>query len=264
MPAATLEPTALPATRCLISRRAVLWRDGEAIELGTLGGPNSNVPWAGLNNRGMVAGISAVPEPDPLGEEWSCAAFYPTVTGHGCLGFVWESGTMRFLPTLGGNNSFATGINSRGQVVGWAENDVEDPSCTDTQVLQFRATLWEAGGEDIEITELPPLGDDTSSAATAINEGGQVVGVSGICDQAVGRFSAMHAVLWDGGEPIDLGNIGSMTWNTPMAINERSEVVGFANIADMDEGGFNAHALRAWCRATRGCCSTRATSTTAA
>ena len=91
---------------------------------------------------------------------------------------------MRALPTLGGNNGFATGANNRGQVVGWAENAVQDPTCVPPQVLQFRAVIW--GPEDDQIQELLPLPGDTSSAATAINNRGQVVGISGICDQAVG------------------------------------------------------------------------------
>jgi probable HAF family extracellular repeat protein len=225
------------------TRRAVLWRDDEAIELGTLGGPNSNVPWPGINNRGMVVGISATDVEDPDSTTWSCRGFFPTITGHNCLGFVWENGEMRELPTLGGNNGFATGVNSRGQIVGWAETDIEDPSCTGTQKFGFLAALWELDGDQISVTGLPPFGDGSATAATAINESGQVVGISGICGDAVGRFSARHAVMWENGIPIDLGNIGGETWNTPMAINAGGEVVGFANIADDEDGGFNAHAF---------------------
>jgi probable HAF family extracellular repeat protein len=228
------------------ARIATLWRDDEPTPLGTLGGTHSSVPWPGLNNPGMVVGIAQTDEPDPLGEEWSCSAFIP-FTGNTCLGFVWEAGRMRALPTLGGNNGFAAGVNSRGQIVGWAENDVEDPTCTGTQVLQFRAVVWEPTPDRIRVSELTPYPGDTS--ATAINERGQVVGISGICDIAVGRFSAVHAVLWDKGTPIDLGNIGGMTWNTPMAINDRGEVTGFANVADTEAGDFNAQAFY-WSRQT--------------
>jgi probable HAF family extracellular repeat protein len=81
------------------------------------------------------------------------------------------------------------------------------------------------------------------SAATEINDQGQVVGISGICADAVGGYSAAHAVLWENGEPIDLGNLGGVAWNTPMAINHEGEVVGFANLPDGDPGAFNAHAF---------------------
>ena len=36
----------------------------------------------------------------------------------------------------------------------------------------------------------PLVADDTSGAATAINDDGLVVGISGTCDQAVGRHTA--------------------------------------------------------------------------
>jgi uncharacterized membrane protein len=57
-------------------------------------------------------------------------------------GFIWKNGVMRALPTLGGNNGFASGVNNRGQIVGWSENKVYDHTCTPPQVLQFRAAIW--------------------------------------------------------------------------------------------------------------------------
>src|SRR5262249_18611423 len=148
--------------------------------------------------------------------------------GHVCRGFVWEAGKMRALPTLGGTHGFATGTNNLGQTVGWAENSVHDSTCNAPQVLQFRAAMWGPGRD--QIVELPPLPGDTTSAATAVNDRGQVAGISGICSNAVGGFSAAHAVLWENGVPNDLGNLGGVAWNTPMAMNQAGDVVGFANI----------------------------------
>jgi probable HAF family extracellular repeat protein len=227
-------------------RHATLWRNGNIVDLGTLGDPdssNSNVPIAGLNNRGTVVGISQTAEPEPAGEDWSCSIFFPPGmnTGFTCLGFVWESGEMKPVPTLGGNNGFATGVNSRGQISGWAENDVEDSDCVAPQVFQFRGFVWEPGKD--RLTELPPFPGDKVSTGNAINERGQVVGISGICDDAVGKFSAMRAVLWDKGEVIDLGNLGGISWHTPWAINERGDVVGFSNPPGDDNGEFIAHAF---------------------
>jgi probable HAF family extracellular repeat protein len=226
------------------TRHATLWRDGSLTDLGTLGGPNSAVLWPVKNNHGVIAGISQTAAPDPLGERWSCSAFLPAATavGHQCLGFAWQNGVMRPLPTLGGTNGFATGVNSRGEIVGWAENTVHDSTCVPPQVLQFRAVVW--GPRPGEIRELPPLPGDTVSAATAINNRGQVIGISGICDRAVGRFSAIHAVLWEDGKPIDLGSLGGVAWNTPMSINQRGDVVGFANASAAAGGSFAVHALR--------------------
>ena len=233
------------------TRHAALWRDGSITDLRTLGGPSSTVPWPGLNDEGMIVGISQTAQVDPLNEDWSCEAggFLPNATNLICRGFVWENGTMRELPTLGGNHGFATGVNNQGEVVGWAETPVHDPTCTGTQVLQFRAAKWEpksGSGEKIKTRELSPFPGDSTSAATAINDNGQVVGISGRCDQAVGRFSALHAVLWDkNGKPTQIPNLGGVTWHTPMDINAQGDVVGFSNPAGPGdpEGEFISHAF---------------------
>lgn len=228
------------------SRHATLWRDGTIADLGTLGGPNSNVVWPGLNNRDMIAGIAETAAIDTLGESWSCAAFFPSVTApgtprHVCRGFVWDDGVMTALPTLGGENGFATGVNNRGQVVGWAETKVHDPTCNKPQVLQFRAVMWEP--KEREVTQLHPLLGDSTSAATAINEKGQVIGISGKCDVAVGEFSAAHAVLWEHGHVKNIGNLGGVAWNTPMAINGAGDVVGFSDPSGDADGSYNARAF---------------------
>src|SRR5688572_31374544 len=236
------------------SRRAALWRSTSPHDLGTLGGPGSSsmVPWPGLNDAAMVVGISHTDEVDPLGEQWSCeeGGFLPE-TNRVCRGFVWETGVMRELPTLGGVHGFAAGVNHRGEIVGWAETAVIDPTCdlTTTQRRQFRAAIWDPKSGStgkIKVRELAPLGGDSTSAATAINNEGQAVGISGRCDQAVGRFSAQHAVLWEkNGKPIEIPNLGGTTWHTPMDINERGDVVGFSNPqgAGDPEGDFIAQAF---------------------
>src|SRR6266542_2182295 len=212
------------------TRHATLWRNGLLSDLGTLGGPNSSVTWNVKNTAGIIVGISQTADPEPLGEAWSSAFFYstPNNVGYINLGFVWENNQMRGLPNFpGGNNGFATGANNLGQVVGWAENGVHDPTCCCTQVLQFRPAVWTLGPPD-QIQDLPMFPGDTSGAATAINDNGQIVGISGICDQAVGRHTAKHAVLWENGTVTDLGNLGAQWWNTPTAINQRGDIVGFA------------------------------------
>lgn len=210
------------------TQHAELWLRGLHLDLGTLGGPNSAVIFASHSDTGQIVGISETADIDPLMETWSCAgAFFPTVTHHICLGFVWQNGVMTALPTLGGNNGVASSANDLGQIVGWAETAVNDPTCVSPQVQQFEAVVWGPGKDQIQ--QLSPLGDDPDSAATAINDSGQVVGISGICQNAVGAFSAKHAVLWQDGQPIDLGNIGGHGWNTPTFINNHGQVVGFAN-----------------------------------
>jgi probable HAF family extracellular repeat protein len=223
---------------------AALWQGEEPIDLGTIGDPetsNSSVVFPVKNKRGVIVGISQTDTIDPRGERWSCSSFIP-FTGHTCVGFRWEDGEMSELPTLGGPNGFAAGVNKQGQIVGWAENTVEDPTCdlTRTQRLEFHAIIW--GPEENQIQQLPEFPGDTATAATAVNDKGQVVGISGICDRAVGRRSAIHAVIWENGTVNDLGNIGGDAWNTPVAINKYGEIVGFANVTPGP--AFNAHAFR--------------------
>src|SRR6266487_4289823 len=223
------------------ARHATLWRNGSTAEdLGTLAGPNntlnSNVTWNVKNTAGIIVGISQTATPEPNGEHWSSAAFYGGAFGFINLGFVWEQGQMRGLPPFpGGNNGFATGANNLGQVVGWAENGVHDPTCCCTQVLQFRPAMWTLGPPD-QIHDLPLIPGDSSGAATAINDNGQIVGISGICDQAVGRHTAKHAVLWENGKVTDLGTFPAAWWNTPTAINQHGDVVGFAGDPAFVEG----------------------------
>ncbi len=224
-------------------RHAAAWAFGRKLDLGTLGGaPDlaSSVPWPSKNLLGLISGISLVDDLDPNGGQgWSCSAggFLANPGGHACHGFVWAFGRMHDLPPLaGGNNSFATGTNGWGQTVGWAENGVADGDCLAPQVQQFRPVVW---GPDHRPRALPLVDGDTSGSATAINDRGQIVGISGICDQAVGRSSARHAVMWENGRLIRIDNPnGAPYWNTPMALTERGDVAGFAGVPDDFDGNF--------------------------
>lgn len=242
------------------TRHAMLWLLGRGHDLGTLGGPNSTVTWGGSVASGMVVGFSETEELDENEELWSCSAFFPAdppdePTFHVCRGFAWQGGRMKEMPALeGGTHSVAIGTNDRGEVVGWAETGFKDPSCGPdctncgpddrNQQLQFLPVVWKP--RTGEIQELQPFGDCdagpcTTGTANAINNQGQVVGISGECDRAVGRASAKYAVMWEDGVPKDLGNIGGNTWNTPTAINEAGQVVGFANVElgpDFNAQGF--------------------------
>jgi probable HAF family extracellular repeat protein len=211
---------------------ATLWRDGQQIPLGTLGGPSSNIGWPVKNNFGLISGITENGVPDPLGETFSCPAF-GFGSGNSCVAFAWHDGKMTQLPGLGGNNSIGAGNNNLGQIVGWAESAVHDPTCVSggglVQFLQFEAVIWEHKDGDWHAKQLPPYPGDPDSAATAINDRGQVVGISGACDVAIGAFSAIHAVLWEDGKPIKMDTLGGSGWNTPTAINNHGVAAGFDN-----------------------------------
>jgi uncharacterized membrane protein len=230
-------------------QHAVLWVYGFAFDLGSLAGPatSSSVPFLGLNDRGEVVGITETATPDPLNEPWSCSAFITRTPGTSCVGFAWRNGVMTALPTFGGSNGFAAGVNNLGQVVGWAETAAQDPTCdhTQNQFRQFRAAVWEPNGK---VVQLPAFHGEPDQAAVAINDKGQIAGISGICGFAIGALSATHAVLWDGGAVTDLGNLGGTGWNTPLAINNEGVIVGFTNTAK-DVSTLNWHAF-IWTRSS--------------
>src|SRR5881392_240598 len=226
------------------NRHATLWRNSLLSDLGTLGGPNSSVAWNVKNTAGILVGISQTLTPEPV-ENWSSRNFYstPNNVGYINLGFVWENNQMRALPNFpGGNNGFATGANNLRQVAGWAETGVHDDTCCCQdeprhQVFQFLPAMWTLGPPNDQIHELPLIPGDTSGAATAINDNGQIVGISGICDQAEGRRTAKHAVLWENGTVTDIyPDAPAPWWNTPTAINQRGDIVGFAGDPAFVEG----------------------------
>ena len=229
---------------------AALWKNSShALDLGSLGGEDANsaIAWPVKNVNGLLVGISDTADNNPLGEAFSCWPFFTpgAPTYKTCQGFRWINGAMVPLPPFpGGYNSYATAANNRGQIVGWAENGIHDPSCDPAfQVLQFRAVIWQPDGS---MQELPPLPGDSTSAATAINDRGQVVGISGACGVAVGGVSAAHAVLWDDGVTLNLGDLGGHSWNTPAAINNHGVIVGFALPASQD--GTNHYVAVMWTR----------------
>jgi hypothetical protein len=66
-----------------LTTQAELWV-GAPFALGTLGGPNSAVEWPNHSTHGEIVGIAETAESNPLGEAWSCSAFFPTVTNQVC------------------------------------------------------------------------------------------------------------------------------------------------------------------------------------
>jgi len=228
------------STQADFTVHAELWRGGAAMDLGTLGAPtlNSAVAWPNRNDHGVIVGISETNELQPNGESWSCyLAVFFVGDGHVCRGFVWSNGRMSALPTLGGDNGFATGVNNRDEIVGWAENTTHDPTCgefTNTgQVLQFEAVMWvqDRAESGYRAIELPPYPGDLDGAATAINQWGEVVGISGICDAAIGGGTAKHMVVWKHGQVLrELPTLGGGYWNTPMDINDLGDITGFSDL----------------------------------
>ena len=194
-------------------------------DLGTLGGPNAG--GSAVNSKDAVALVSDTATKDPLGEDY--CGFGTNLI---CRAAVWQGGLVSLAPP-GGNSSFAEAINSAGQVAGWGETSVQDPTCRPPQVLRSQAVVWGPGRN--EIHPLPPLPGDTVSFGLAINDLGQVVGGSGTCaNTPLAPFPVgPHAILWVNGTPKDLGSLtpGGSALNVGASINNLGMVVGGSRLA---------------------------------
>jgi probable HAF family extracellular repeat protein len=206
------------------NHHAVLWIDGHPNDLGTLGGPSSEIEFNARNNFGMLAGGSDTSNVDPYGENF-CILTFPDPFQ--CSAFRWSNGSMSALKGLGGNSSYATNSNRLGHIVGWAETGL-DPNCLSPQVFDFHGTLW--SGDTVQ--NLSPLANDVVSAAFGINDHDVAVGGSGICASpgVVGFALATHAVIWRNGLPTDLGGLGGQNNNTATDINNKDQVVGMSDV----------------------------------
>ncbi|HLJ48842.1 MAG TPA: hypothetical protein VKU01_22650 [Bryobacteraceae bacterium] len=223
---------------------AVVWSGGSMTDLGS---PGLNSIAFGINERGVAVGQAEINANDPNGEDF-CGTQALGLKGSGatCVPFAARLGSMRALQTLGGSNGVAQAINGRGQIAGTAENTTADPTCPAPQKYQFKPVLWH--GEDVE--ELPTVGGDQNGIAQGINENGQIVGGSGNCapynPDFLQSLQPLHALLWETGRVIDLGNLGGtgqVLGHFAHTINNNGEVVGYSDVT----GDMAVHAFR-WTR----------------
>lgn len=183
-------------------RRAALFNDGVATELGTLrGGAYSRAN--AINSQGWVVGFSSATFDQPDGRAFLIHAF--------------ERGARPIeLGTLGGTNSQAFGINESGWVTGNAELDPKSEST--------HAFLWH---EKTGMVDLGTIAGDFSYG-TAVNVNNHVVGYSTINADD----DRVHAFLWDGSTMMDLGSLGGASMESDrsfaLGVNEADEVVGYS------------------------------------
>lgn len=166
------------------------------------GGSNAN----GINDSGIVAGISSYGLVSP----YNGSAYYHAVK--------WRHGNVHDLGDLGGGDSWANYINSRGMVVGYAYNSISDPYSF--YGTQYHAVTWSEG----KIVDLGTLGGTDSEAWTA-NDRGEVIGISLLNTPPVPPFNQPQedAFVWSKGQMHDLGTLGG-NFSTPTAINRNGQV----------------------------------------
>jgi probable HAF family extracellular repeat protein len=109
--------------------------------------------------------------------------------------------------------------------------------------LQFLPYVYNVRTARISALQVYP--GDSDGTANTLNDKGQMAGISGICSNAVGGASAIHAVYWpdQNSTPINMGNLGGLAWNTPSGMNSKGEVVGFGNPSGDRNAGFNPMAF---------------------
>ncbi len=203
-------------------QRAVIWRHGDILDLGTLGGPSSIADFPNiLNNRGNVVGAAEFD-----------TRVNPVLGGYGFRAALWTHTRGPALKAqdlgslaneLDNSVSYAQGLNESDEVVGWSLTDIPDTCFGGPQQWGF---LWKHG----RMQGLPPLAGDCDAEATAINNRGQVVG-SSIGLSATGQFME-RAVIWIDGQLIDLSTLipSSSGWTRLIfgnGINDEGEIVGF-------------------------------------
>ena len=197
---------------------AVLWRGGhKAKKLGTFGG-NFSVA-VSVNNLGQVVGGATNATPDQyaqgLGPCWSLNC-WPSATQW--RAFLWHSGVMTDLGTLGtGNDAVAGLINATGQVAGVSYTNTT--ANRTTKVPTQDPFFWEPGNPMVDVGTL----GGTLGFPTWLNNKGQMVGQSNLAGN-----KKYHPFLWKKGANLkDLGTLGGDS-GTANWINEAGQIVGGA------------------------------------
>jgi probable HAF family extracellular repeat protein len=194
---------------------AFRWQNGTLTDSGALPGVNNSCV-SFISGNGLIVGASENGVIDPL-------------TGWPAMEAVlWNKGQVINLGTFGGNESFAIGVNTRGEVVGAAANTILDPfSIFFGWGTQTRAFLWRNG----VLQDLGTLGGP-DALATQINERGQIFGASYInsIPNPITGVPPFDAFLYENGTMLDIPNSFGGSQVNPFAVNNRGELVGNATL----------------------------------
>ncbi len=185
--------------------RPVMWVNGTIQELPLVNGDPVGIAYS-INDNGQIAGASG-----------QCSTYSPyylanIVPTHALL---WQNGAVTDLGSLGGTGKFggniAFAVNNKGQVVG--NSDLTG----DTANHGF---IWQNG----HMTDMGMLPGDVGSASLAINDIGDVVGVS--LDQ---NFN-VRGFVWRNNAMVDLNSLvppdSPLYIELACSINARGEIVG--------------------------------------
>ena len=190
----------------------------------------------GLNNEGWTENMDGLGKPPVLSLSTS------VLSGRAVVNI---NGVNIDLGTLGGEkeNSWDNygGINDRGEAVGSSETPVLDPDGEDFCAFGTKKTCRGFYWRDGHIMALPTLGGNNAQAA-AINNRGQIVGISETADQDPGcpAKKIISPTLWEKGEVRALPTVDKDTDGYVQGLNDRGQAVGSSGTC---AAGIAAHAV---------------------
>ena len=220
------------------SEHAILWQDGQLIDLGTL--PGDTVSRAsGINDLGQVVGLS-------VNTDGLSRLVRPV---------LWQQGQAIELP--GGEGCTATAINNKGHIALWCGGPsvlrdgqrvaigtlpgysggyvyaINDAGVAVGAMFDGRGGSTAFRWEDGILTDLGAIAGGVGSLAMAINARGQVAGYV----RTSAAAGTAEPVVWERNTVTPLGG----TWGTfrgvARGINNRGDVVGNGDFVDGSGGG---------------------------
>ena len=206
--------------------RAVLWQQGEIIDLGTLPEGGYQSAANAVNSAGQVVGAALNTVPDTNSMQ---AGTFWLFGGDGGItppyqyqtrAFLWDKQKgMQDLGTLpGGTDAEAILINERGQVLGYSyAASSQNSGCFALVTSSF---IWE---KDKGMVDLGGFGG-TCTLAQDLNNQGEVSGLYNTAD------GLERAFLWEHGSIHDLGGSIGGKQAGAFAMNEHGQAVGFATL----------------------------------